>query len=90
MLTRRIAAIETLGATSVLCGTKTGTAENRMTVAELYARIGLGCRGLVGGGHAAPPGCPSISHPGGIQLLASVADRLIRWKTFHRMGQHLI
>ncbi len=38
VLTRRIAAIETLGATSVLCVDKTGTlTENRMTVAQLYA-----------------------------------------------------
>jgi P-type Ca2+ transporter type 2C len=37
VLTRRIAAIETLGATSVLCVDKTGTlTENRMTVVELY------------------------------------------------------
>ena len=39
VLTRRIAAIETLGATSVLCVDKTGTlTENRMTVAQLYAQ----------------------------------------------------
>jgi len=38
VLTRRIAAIETLGATSVLCVDKTGTlTENRMMVARLYA-----------------------------------------------------
>jgi len=38
VLTRRVAAIETLGATSVLCTDKTGTlTENRMTVARLYA-----------------------------------------------------
>ncbi len=38
VLTRRINAIETLGATSVLCVDKTGTlTENRMTVARLYA-----------------------------------------------------
>lgn len=38
VLTRRVAAIETLGATSVLCVDKTGTlTENRMTVARLYA-----------------------------------------------------
>jgi len=37
VLTRRIAAIETLGATSVLCVDKTGTlTENRMTVSQLY------------------------------------------------------
>jgi len=38
VLTRRVVAIETLGATSVLCVDKTGTlTENRMTVARLYA-----------------------------------------------------
>lgn len=38
VLTRRIAAIETLGATSVLCVDKTGTLTvNRMRVAQLYA-----------------------------------------------------
>ncbi|NWG30413.1 MAG: cation-translocating P-type ATPase [Rhodocyclaceae bacterium] len=38
VLTRRIAAIETLGATSVLCTDKTGTlTENRMTVTHLWA-----------------------------------------------------
>ena len=37
VLTRRIAAIETLGATSVLCADKTGTlTENRMTVSALH------------------------------------------------------
>ena len=38
VLTRRIAAIETLGATSVLCVDKTGTlTHNRMTVQQLHA-----------------------------------------------------
>ncbi|MES2299128.1 MAG: cation-translocating P-type ATPase [Pseudomonadota bacterium] len=38
VLTRHLAAIETLGATSVLCVDKTGTlTENRMTVARLHA-----------------------------------------------------
>jgi Ca2+-transporting ATPase len=39
VLTRRLTAIETLGATSVLCVDKTGTlTENRMSVAALYAQ----------------------------------------------------
>ena len=38
VLTRRVSAIETLGAVSVLCVDKTGTlTENRMTVAQLHA-----------------------------------------------------
>jgi len=41
VLTRRIAAIETLGAASVLCVDKTGTlTENRMTVAQLHVDQG--------------------------------------------------
>ncbi|HVB15003.1 MAG TPA: ATPase, partial [Stellaceae bacterium] len=37
VLTRRIAAIETLGAATVLCTDKTGTlTQNRMTIAELW------------------------------------------------------
>jgi len=47
VLTRRIAAIETLGATSVLCVDKTGTlTENRMTVAELYVPPASSAAGL--------------------------------------------
>jgi Ca2+-transporting ATPase len=97
VLTRRIAAIETLGATSVLCVDKTGTlTENRMTVAELYA----------------PPVCQTPADPTGnlavdyatttelpehfhtlveFSILASVSDPFDPMeKAFHRLGQHFL
>jgi len=54
VLTRRAAAIETLGATTVLCTDKTGTlTQNRMSVAEL--RMGELVYHLDGGADAAVP-----------------------------------
>ena len=48
VLTRRAAAIETLGAATILCADKTGTlTQNRMTVAELWQPVG-GSRVLAG------------------------------------------
>jgi Ca2+-transporting ATPase len=45
VLTRRAAAIETLGAATILCADKTGTlTHNRMTVAELWTPAGGGIR----------------------------------------------
>jgi Ca2+-transporting ATPase len=97
VLTRRITAIETLGATSVLCVDKTGTlTENRMTVAELYA----------------PPTAASAEVPDGVlavdyaqttelpehfhvlvefSILASVSDPFDPMeKAFHRLGQYFL
>jgi Ca2+-transporting ATPase len=54
VLTRRLAAIEILGSTSVLCVDKTGTlTENRMAVAQLW-RDGSVHDGPAGAGMAAP------------------------------------
>jgi Ca2+-transporting ATPase len=55
VLTRRAAAIESLGAASILCVDKTGTlTENRMTVACLYAG---------GGFHDVTPGATELPEP---------------------------
>jgi Ca2+-transporting ATPase len=100
VLTRRIAAIETLGATSVLCVDKTGTlTENRMTVAHLYAESPTpqGRLPQPAGEHLA------IVYTDGsalseafhtlveFSILASVADPFDPMeKAFHRLGQHFL
>ncbi len=94
VLTRRIASIETLGATSVLCADKTGTlTENRMTVARLYVQERA----------AAPGDTLVLDYAGGAELpeafhalveysiLASVAAPFDPMeKAFHRLGQHFL
>jgi Ca2+-transporting ATPase len=104
VLTRRIAAIETLGATSVLCADKTGTlTENRMTVAELYVPT------RPGPARTAPAQAPSaglslvVDYAASAELpeafhvlveysiLASVSDPYDPMeKAFHRLGQHFL
>ena len=88
VLTRRMAAIETLGATSVLCVDKTGTlTENRMTVAELYVQ-----------GHNLPidyavtSALPESFHTlVEFSILASVVDPFDPMeKAFHRLGTHFL
>lgn len=94
VLTRRIAAIETLGASSVLCVDKTGTlTENRMTVAQLYAESAGGAKGEnLAIDYAATPELPETFHTlVEFSILASVADPFDPMeKAFHRLGQHFL
>lgn len=99
VLTRRIGAIETLGATSVLCVDKTGTlTENRMTVAQLYAEsLAAGAEVAVQGDslhidYAATTELPEAFHAlVEFSILASVSDPFDPMeKAFHRLGQHFL
>lgn len=89
VLTRRLNAIETLGATSVLCVDKTGTlTENRMTVARLQA----GNASLDVDYTAVPAGLPEDVHTlVEFAILASEADPFDPMEqAFHRLGQHFL
>ena len=96
VLTRRIAAIETLGATSVLCVDKTGTlTENRMTVVQLYAhdrRNGEGEGERLVMDYAAATELPETFHTlVEYSILASMVDPFDPMeKAFHRLGQHFL
>ncbi|MCM2341914.1 cation-translocating P-type ATPase [Rhodoferax sp.] len=106
VLTRRIAAIETLGATSVLCADKTGTlTENRMTVAELYVPRPQ-AQPVTGGtkrkfceqadnlaiDYGTTTEMPECFHTlVEYSILASVTDPFDPMeKAFHRLGQHFL
>jgi Ca2+-transporting ATPase len=94
VLTRRIAAIETLGATSVLCVDKTGTlTENRMTVVQLYARGAIGRQAeSLAIDYAASAELPETFHTlVEYSILASMSDPFDPMeKAFHRLGQHFL
>lgn len=94
VLTRRIAAIETLGATSVLCVDKTGTlTENRMTVVQLYAKGASDAQGeSLTMDYAATSELPEAFHTlVEFSILASVAEPFDPMeKAFHRLGQHFL
>ncbi|QKO21486.1 cation-translocating P-type ATPase [Rhodoferax sp. BAB1] len=88
VLTRRIAAIETLGATSVLCVDKTGTlTQNRMRVASLHA----------GGAELVLDGVPRSDLPEDFHELveyAILASRIDPYdpmeQAFHALGRQFL
>ncbi|HSO44270.1 MAG TPA: cation-translocating P-type ATPase [Rhodoferax sp.] len=106
VLTRRIAAIETMGATSVLCADKTGTlTENRMTVSELDvpprqahplagSEVQKACATAdhLRIDYATTTELPECFHAlVEYSILASVADPFDPMeKAFHRLGQHFL
>ncbi len=88
VLARRINAIETLGATSVLCADKTGTlTENRMTVARLQMESGF-----LNIDYGAAAELPEAFHAlVEYAILASAVDPFDPMeKAFHRLGDHFL
>jgi len=82
VLTRRIAAIETLGAATVLCTDKTGTlTQNRMTIAELWAEAERWRPSDLG---APPEGCRRLLEYGILASAPTPFDPME--KAFHTLG----
>jgi Ca2+-transporting ATPase len=89
VLTRRAAAIETLGSAAVLCTDKTGTlTENRMSVAELRLRNGDIFRPGAASGADMPESFHALVEFG---ILASARDPFDPMeKAFHDLGRALL
>jgi Ca2+-transporting ATPase len=82
VLTRRIAAIETLGAATVLCTDKTGTlTQNRMTIAQLWAGADGWRPSDLG---TLPDGCRDLLEYGILASAATPFDPME--KAFHALG----
>ena len=86
VLTRRAAAIETLGSATVLCTDKTGTlTENRMTIAEMWSKGMKAPWSTKVETEKLPPGLLALAEGG---LLASAPNPIDPMdKAFHELGR---